>query len=476
EQGLPSNLIFGVERDRRGFLWISTNGGISRLDPKTNRFRNFTKEDGLQSNSFIKKSHTQTRNGQMVFGGINGFNIFDPEKIVENRSISPVVITEFRIFNKPVPVGVKGSPLKKYIGQIDEIVLSFRQTTFSFQYSALNYVIPSKNQYAYFLEGFDKEWNAVGGQRQAAYTNIPPGKYLFRIKASNNDGVWNESGKSVRIIITPPFWQTTAFRIAFLCLLAGLLVAGYKMRTSRIRKMNRELEQRVRERTAQLDATNKELEAFSYSVSHDLRAPLRSMNGFGQALLEDYAERFDERGRDFLRRIQKASQHMSLLIDDLLKLSRLTRSDMVLRQTDLSTLVESVAEEFRYSDPAREVRFAIQKKVIVEADPSLLIVLVRNLIDNAWKFTSKRRGAIIEFGAKREKDRTVYYIKDNGIGFDMAYSGKLFEAFQRQHTEFEGTGIGLATVQRIVHRHGGSTWAEGKENEGAAFYFTLGQP
>ena len=242
-----------------------------------------------------------------------------------------------------------------------------------------------------------------------------------------------------------------------------------------IRKLNEQLEQRVQRRTAQLNAFNRELEAFSYSVSHDLRAPLRSIDGFSKILLEDYADELDEEGNDYLKRVRAASQRMGQLIDDLLDLSRMTRSEMRRESVDLSDLAKSFAEELKRSQPERRVEFLIEGGLLVEGDKSLLRVVLENLLRNAWKFTGKQTHARIEFGASEQEDKRAYFVRDNGAGFDMAYADKLFGAFQRLHggSEFEGTGIGLATVQRIIHRHGGRVWAEGRVGYGATFYFTL---
>jgi signal transduction histidine kinase len=241
------------------------------------------------------------------------------------------------------------------------------------------------------------------------------------------------------------------------------------------RKLNVELEQRVIERTAELTAVNKELEAFAYSVSHDLRAPLRSIDGFSQALLEDYAPRLDADGQDYLRRVRAASQRMGQLIDDLLNLSRVTRAEMHLETVNLSGLAQTIAAELQKTQPERQVEFVIAKGLIAHGDVHLLRVVLENLLGNAWKFTSEHPRARIEFGVTQIEGKPAYFVRDDGAGFDMAYADKLFGAFQRLHpmTEFEGTGIGLATVQRIIHRHGGRVWAQGTVEQGATFYFTL---
>lgn len=236
------------------------------------------------------------------------------------------------------------------------------------------------------------------------------------------------------------------------------------------------LEDLVQARTAELASANNELQAFSYSVSHDLRAPLRTVDGFGQALVEDYADKLDDQGRDYINRMRRATQRMGELIDTLLNLARLARSEMHCEILSLSLLVQTILEELRLNEPERNVRVIVAPDVFVHADGKLLRSAVYNLISNAWKFTAKTENPCIEFGVKDSAGNPVYFIRDNGAGFDMSLSGKLFGAFQRLHTvhEFEGIGVGLATAQRIVHRHRGEIWAEAEPGKGATFFFTLG--
>ncbi|QZZ22981.1 GAF domain-containing protein [Leptothermofonsia sichuanensis E412] len=232
----------------------------------------------------------------------------------------------------------------------------------------------------------------------------------------------------------------------------------------------------LQKRNAELSTINQELESFAYSVSHDLRAPLRSIDGFSQAILEDYYEQIDATGQDYLRRIRSATQRMGQLIDDLLALSRVTRSDLKQELVDLSAIALGITSDLRQSAPNRDVQFVIQEGLRVSGDSHLLRVVLVNLLENAWKFTSRKPQARIEFGVVNDTGKKIYFIKDDGAGFDMAYSHKLFGAFQRLHSmaDFPGNGIGLATIQRVIHRHGGRVWAEGAVGQGATFYFTLG--
>jgi len=241
------------------------------------------------------------------------------------------------------------------------------------------------------------------------------------------------------------------------------------------RNLNRELESRVRVRTAELEASNRELEAFSYSVSHDLRAPLRAIDGFAQIVAEDYAPRLDDIGREYLQRIRVATQRMARLIDDLIDLARLTRQSMRRESVNLSQLVEQILGELRQEDPQRHVETSIEPGLVVAADRALMRVALDNLLRNAWKFTNRREVAQIRFHAEMRDRQIVYCVSDNGAGFDMSFASKLFLPFHRLHgiSEFDGTGIGLATVQRVIQRHEGKVWAESTPDEGASFFFTL---
>jgi PAS domain S-box-containing protein len=239
----------------------------------------------------------------------------------------------------------------------------------------------------------------------------------------------------------------------------------------------KQAEEALQKYTRELENANKELESFSYSVSHDLRAPLRSLDGFSRAVVEEYGDKLDEQGKDYLNRVRKASQHMSDLINDLLKLSRLSRAEMNIQKINISEIAQSILEELRSSQPDRKIEWVISPELIVRGDKSLLTIALQNLLDNSWKFSNKCPQARIEFGITEQNGEKIYFVKDNGAGFSMQYSDKLFQPFQRLHSakDYEGTGIGLATVQRVIRRHGGRIWADSEKGKGATFYFTLGE-
>jgi two-component system, sensor histidine kinase and response regulator len=250
-----------------------------------------------------------------------------------------------------------------------------------------------------------------------------------------------------------------------------------KLLYDQLKILNEELERRVHRRTAELTETAHELEAFAYSISHDLRAPLRSMNGFSQALMDDYGDRLDVTATKYLIRIQLASQRMGQMIDDLLKLSRVARTDIRCEPVDLSAIGRAVVSELERSEPDRAVHVTIESGVMAAGDSGLLRLAFQNLFENAWKFTRTRNPGTIEFGVSQRDDFPAYFVRDNGVGFDMAFADKLFGVFQRLHdsSEFEGNGVGLATVQRVVQRHGGRVWAESAQDGGSTFWFTLGR-
>ena len=473
--GLPSNMIVGLEFDNNNDLWISTDKGLACLKTNNHNIKTYTVSDGLQGNQFNIHSHYRTRQNELLFGGTNGFNLFNPDSIKVNTKIPPVVLTNFQIFNNPVLIG-KDKPLKKHISIADLIELSYKQSVFSLEFAALSFEAPELNQYAYKMEGFDQDWTYCGNKRSATYTNLSPGEYIFRVKASNNDGIWNENGKSIRIIIHPPFWQTIWFRIVIVLVILMIFVTYHIARINNEKARNRFLEESVEERTKELKALNDELESFAFSVSHDLRAPLRTITGFSEIINQDHYDDLSDNIKEYFKKISTAGTRMGQLIEDLLKLTRIGRLDMEMSRINMSTLVHEVYDNLRLSDPERKVTVKIQPDVKAFADKRLVRILIDNLIQNAWKYTRNESNALIEFGKEKAKIIPTFYIRDNGVGFDMNFAHKLFHPFVRLHSEndFEGTGVGLATVKRIIDRHNGQIWIESAVNKGTTVFFNFG--
>jgi signal transduction histidine kinase len=477
-QGLPTNTIHGILEDDNGNLWISTNNGLSKFNPEKEKFTNFNTSNGLQDKEFgVNSCYKDTLSGKLYFGGISGFNVFHPDSIKLDTIVPKIALTNFKLFNQNIFASEEKNNqilLKKAITYTDEIILSYDDDVFTIEFSALHYISPENNQYAYKLDGFEETWNYVNyEQRMATYTNLDPGRYTFLVKAANSDGIWNNNPKTLKILVTSPYWDTAWFRgISIVVIFCSILIIFFYS-LDRVNRRNRSLEKRVKERTAQLEELNKELEAFTYAVSHDLRAPVRGLNGFSDILIQDYADVLDKNGKDYLDRIKKASKYLGSLIEELLKLSRLSRQETKFDKFDLSILSQSIIDEYTADNPHQQTEIKIHSPLSIYGDKGLIKVMMKNLIDNAWKFSSNSKVIKIEIGQIARRNESVLFVRDQGIGFDENYADKLFEAFQRFHTEFEGTGIGLATVKRIINRHGGKIWAESSKGEGSTFYFVL---
>lgn len=307
-----------------------------------------------------------------------------------------------------------------------------------------------------------------------------PGIEQTEMFATLRDCMEKRVAKHAEFEFTYPDGSTAWFKFSIQPIPEGIFILSLdvterKQAEVAMQQLNEELERRVIERTTHLEALNKELEAFSYSVSHDLRAPLRAIDGFSQALLEDYEHQLDDEGQEYLHFLRAECQQMGQLIDDLIELSRYTRSEIHYKNVDLSAIAQQIAETLLRQEPHRKAEFVIADGVKGYGDESLLRVVLQNLLGNAWKYTAKQAEARIEFGYNNQNGTVEYFVRDNGVGFNMAYAHKIFGAFQRLHGrhDFEGTGIGLATVQRIIRRHGGTVRAEGTVNVGATLYFIL---
>ncbi len=500
KEGLRSNAVKAIEEDDQGHLWLSTNKGLSRLDPETGVIVNYDISDGLQGNEFYQCSSFKSSKGELYFGGINGFNVFHPGEMKTNPFVPPVVITDFQLFNKPVEIG-DHSPLRTHINTAKTITLSHRQTVFSFQFSALNYISSEQNQYAYILDGFDEEWNFAGTKHTASYTNIDPGKYTFRVKASNNNGVWNEEGTSVKIKVTPPFWQTWGFRIVAILFLASATFFIYYMRVRQVLHRNLMLQEQVEERTKeviekntllldqteelttqrdQLNATNSVKDKLFSIISHDLRSPFNTMKGFIELISLNYAQYSEEKKIEMIGMIHESAESLYTLLDNLLNWSRSQRGKLKFnpRPTNMISLIIDKIDLMNYQAVSKSILLGYTSEsdeIILDVDPDLINVVMQNLLTNALKFTQP--GGKILVNCKIEKNYLIIAVSDTGVGISKDNVKKLFRSdihFTTRGTKNEtGTGLGILICKDFVEMNHGEIWVESELNKGSTFYVKL---
>ena len=487
EQGLPSNEIMCIIEDIAGDLWISTSKGISRLDPKTGIFKNYDVLDGLQGNEFNARSGFITKDGEILFGGNNGFNMFQPESLKDNPFIPPVEITGLKIFNKPAVIGEKNSPLQKNITETKELEFSYGQSVISFNFAALNYIRPEKNQYAYLMKGFDKDWNYIGSNHTATYTNLDPGNYVFMVKASNNDGVWNNTGASIKIIIDPPFWRTWwAYTIeALLILIIAYFILNYYVSRQQLRNTLK-MERLELEKMYELDLMKTR---FFSNVSHEFSSPITLILNPLEKLIKSHF--VDEKLKNSLSLIHRNAQRLQRMTNQLKDFNKLETGDLrlYLSKGDVFHFIKEITHSFWDYARDHHIDFhfnADHSQLMAWFDPDKLDKIIYNLLSNAFKFTTdggkitisvSEVNSIISPESSNEENKPSQYVeikvKDSGIGIPK---DKLDKIFKREfHLEnynnlyFEGSGIGLTFVHELVQLYKGEISVESIEGAGSTF-------
>ncbi len=493
EDGLPSNTIKGLLEDDEGFLWISTSKGICRFDYEKNSYRNFSSEDGLNSNEFNVRSCLRAGNGAFYFGSENGFNVFYPGRITENNSVPAVYLSELRINNKPAVIGAKDSPLKNHIMETKEITLNYRQTSFSIDFVALNYTHSSRNQFCYKLEGFDEEWNCIGTQRTANYTKIKSGKYVFKVKGSNNDGFWNEQPTELIITIRPPYWETWWAKLFYVLLISAAVLVVIKIRNERISIKNKlKLEHLAREKEHELNEANIH---FFTNIAHEFRTPLNLI----LAPLDGLISKAELKVKEHLLVIYRNANRLLHLTNNLMDFRKLEegRTKLKVQHGDLLQYIKEISIYFRIISKSRQIDFAVETdetSIIGRFDPEKLETILLNLLSNAYQHTPdkgriritaniKSKAALVDKYSDGIRDiqtngRLVEIIvTDNGEGispeelpsiFDKFYRGKSSEIRRNQ-----GTGIGLTLTKGLVEIHHGYIRADSIPGIETRFSFIL---
>jgi signal transduction histidine kinase len=483
KEGLPGNSVRSILTDDQNNLWIGTDKGLVRFNPETTEVIIYDIQDGLLNKS-QKSRAFKTRKGEMFFGGPDGFNSFYPEKIGRNRNLNPpvVVFTGLKIFNKPVRVNEKINDrviLTSSISEIKQLELTYKENFFAFEFVGLEYTTPIKNNYAYMMENFDKEWILSGTKHEASYTNLDPGEYTFMAKASNSDGIWNEKIATIKIIILPPWWKTIWFRLAGIISVFIVFGSVILFRFRNLKNQKLLLEESVKSKTAELLELNASKDKFFSIIAHDLKNPFNTLIGLSDLLNESDKANDPVATHKYSGMINTSARQTFRLLENLLEWANSQRGKVAFSPVKLS-LHKIIADEFLIIE-----EMAIRKNITLQnlvsdsvqiyADRNMIRTILRNLLTNGLKFT-KKNGLVSVSAAVVEKGVEIS-VSDNGIGMDSDTISRLFridKGVASTGTENEsGTGLGLFLCKDFIEKHGGKIWAESEEGKGSIFKFFL---
>lgn len=477
KDGLANNTVYGILQDAQGMLWLSTNRGLSRFDPHNKSFRNFDVNDGLQANEFNGGAYFSADDGELFFGGINGYNHFYPKDIIDDSNTPQVALTGLLLFNRQVPLASRAREdesftLAQPLNTLDKLALNHTHSQVSIQFTALHFSNPLKNRYAYKLEGWDEDWIYTDHSRRlATYTKLDAGSYVFKVKAANKDGVWDDVGKSLKIDVAAAPWQTWwAYSLYVLCF-AGLMLAFANIQQKKIRK-----ERAINLRLTQVDKLKDE---FLANTSHELRTPLNGIIGLAESLIDGVGGKQSKVSRHNLAMIVSSSRRLANFVNDILDFAKLKNRNIELhkRPLDLFALGEVVMMLSRplLADKPIVLKNSIGRDIsAVEADEDRVQQILHNLIGNAIKFTES---GTITLSATIDKQMMVISVSDTGIGISKEQFRTIFGSFEQVEScvarTYGGTGLGLAVSKRLVELHGGKIWVESELGVGSTFNFTL---
>ncbi len=475
-EGLPNNVVYGILPDENGNLWLSTNKGLSKFNPLNNSIRNYDVNDGLQSNEFNTGAYYLSKNGEMFFGGIKGLNYFHPNKIIDNPNIPKITLTNLKLGDHYVSIKDQNSVLKRPFSETNELVLSYDEDVITFEFASLDYSAPNKNRYAYKLENFNEDWIYSGSLRSATYTHLPFGEYVFRVKGSNNDGVWNEEGITLKLIITPPWWSRWWAYIIYSFLFLSILYIIRRYELNRLKLKNQLKVEKIEIDTLRnLDQLKSH---FFANISHEFRTPLTLILGQIESVLSSNIET-KEKGK--LQVATRNARRLLTLINQLLDLSKLEAGSMELNagQHNIVSFLKSLFYSFESLADNQKItlRFETQlENIPVVFDPDKMEKVFYNLVSNAFKFTSAQ-GEIKVSLKIIEPSKVEICVKDTGIGIPADRISHIFDRFYQIDSsstrEHEGTGIGLALTKELVELHRGKISVKSELNEGTVFIIHL---